>query len=313
MKKLLLSAFLLSTVAMSAQVTIFEDGFETYEDFTITGFGGWQTLDIDGLPVYSVGDEFEWPNIGVPQAWMVFNPSATTPPVTNATTVPDGENRNFDPHGGSKYAASWAAVPATTGGPGNNDYLVSPVIQLGASNNELTFWIKSLSDSYDLEEYRAYVYVGTGTPTQLSDFVIPPLTPSTQFAPYPNWIQRTFSLNTWSNQSIRIAIRNMGADHYMLMVDDVKVTSSNLAVDEVFSSKFAVYPNPSNGVINLSNNDNIMMKDMNITDINGRIVKSVNLNGVSEAQVNISDLSNGVYMLNIFSDQGKAVKKIVKQ
>lgn len=311
MKKLLLSAFLVSTVAASAQVTVFEDGFETYEDFAITGFGGWQTIDVDGLNVYSVGDDFTWPNIGVPQAWQIFNPSATTPSLPNATTVPDGENRNLDPHGGVKYAASWAGSPegAVTA---NDDFLVSPVIQLGASNNELKFWIKSMSDSYGLEEYRVYVYVGTGTPTQLSDFTILSGI-SIQTAPYPNWLERTFSLNTWSNQSIRIAIRNIGDDHYMLMADDFLVTSSNLAVDEVFSSKFAAYPNPSNGVINLSNNDNIMMKDMNITDINGRIVKSVNLNGVSEAQVNISDLSNGVYMLNIFSDQGKAVKKIVKQ
>lgn len=312
MKKLLLSAFLLSTVAMSAQVTIFEDGFETYEDFTIQPFGQWQMLDLDGLTVYGVGDDFDWPNNGAPQSWMIFNPSATTPPVTNSNDACGAsENRNFDPHGGSKYAASWASA-SNTGTPVNNDYLISPVIQLGASNNQVSFWTKSLSSCYGLEVYQVLVYQGTGTPTGPSDFTtISPLPNPT--APALNWTERTYSLNAYSNQSIRIAIRNMGSDHYMLAVDDFKVTSSNLAVDEVLSSKFSAYPNPSNGMINLSNAGSILMNNVNITDLNGRVVKTVKLDGVSEAQINISELSSGVYMLNISSDQGKAVKKIVKQ
>ena len=55
MKKILLSILFLSGVSASAQLTVFEDSFENYEDFLITGIGDWQTLDLDLLNTYTGG------------------------------------------------------------------------------------------------------------------------------------------------------------------------------------------------------------------------------------------------------------------
>jgi hypothetical protein len=312
MKKILLSILFLSGVSASAQLTVFEDSFETYDDFLITGFGDWQTLDLDGLNCYGVGTGITWPNNGVPQAWMVFNPSTTTPPVTNSTNGVGGEteSRNFDPRTGSKYAACWDAA-LTDGSPVNNDFIISPVINLGTTNNELRFWIKSLSDSYGLDKYRVYVYLGTGTPTLLTDFTIISGIPVLQ-APYPNWEEKVYSLNAYSNLSIRIGIRCVSDDKYMLMMDDFKVTSSNLKTDEFFSNKFSAFPNPTNNVVNITNSDNILLSEVTITDMNGRIVKTVNANNLTEVQINVADLTTGVYFMNVTTDSGKAVKKFIK-
>jgi hypothetical protein len=312
MKKLLLSFLLVTGLSTSAQVTVFEDSFETYNDFLITGIGDWQTLDLDGLNCYGVGNGVTWPNNGVPQAWMVFNPSATTPPVQNTTTGVDGatENTNFNPRTGSKYAACWDAA-LTGGAPVNNDFIISPVINLGTTNNELRFWIKSLSDTYGLDRYRVYVYLGTGTPTQLSDFILISGVPSIQ-APYPTWEEKIYSLNTYSNQAIRIAIRCVSADIYMLMMDDFKVTSSNLKVDEFFSNKFSAYPNPANSIVTLSNTDNLLVTAVSISDINGRTVKNMEINNLSEVEMNVAELTSGVYFMNVTTDSGKAVKKFIK-
>jgi|SRR5690606_13235709 len=312
MKKLLLSALLASGFLTSAQVTVFEDGFEAYPNFAISGFGQWLTLDLDGLNVYSVGDEFNWQNIGVPQAWQVFNPSATTPPVTNSAgpCSDENEDRNFDPHGGQKYAGSWAAVPEN-GITANADWLISPPVTLGASNNQVEFWIKHLSSCYGTERFRVGVYLGSGIPTSDAQFTIISGVPSVTAS--PTWTLKSYALNTYANQTIRIGIKNVTADAYFLMVDDFKVTSSNLAVNEVLSSKFSVYPNPTNGQIFLSNAEGISVNKISMTDLNGRVVKTVNLGDVTEASVDISDLSAGIYMMNISSEQGKAVKKIVRQ
>jgi hypothetical protein len=315
MKKILLSILFLSGLSASAQLTVFEDSFENYEDFLITGIGDWQTLDLDLLNTYTGGQAAgatPWLNAGAPQAFMVFNP--TTAEVTNGTNGVSGEteNRNFDPRTGSKFAACWAGVPSTTGGAtANNDLLISPVLNLGTSNNELRFWAKSMSDSYSLEKYRVYVYVGTDTPTTLAQFTlisgIPVLT-----APYPAWAENVYSLNAYSNQSIRIGIRCVTADAYMFMVDDFKVTSSNLKTNEFFSNKFSAYPNPTNNVVNITNSDNILLSEVSITDMNGRIVKTVNTNNLTEVQINVADLTTGVYFMNINTDSGKAVKKFIK-
>lgn len=327
MKKFLLSFLITgSFVAADAQVTIFEDSFETYPEFTINGFGNWSVLDLDGLPTYTGGrDESDWdatwPNAYQPQAFMVFNPATATGLIngsieTLGVTNSDGgaETRNFDPRTGAKYAAAWAAVPSTSGGAGaNNDWLISPPIPLGPSNNELTFYVKSLSNTYGLEKYRVGVYIGTGTPTQNSDFTIISTGINPLSAPYGTWGLNTFSLNAYNNQTVRIGIRYVSADVYMMMVDDFKITSSALNTNDVLASKFSTFPNPVKDLLTLTNGDGVQILAIKISDLNGRVVKTFNYSdAMSERQVNISDLSSGMYLMNISSDQGTATKKIVK-
>lgn len=56
MKKILLSASLLLTMSLvNGQTVLLDEGFESYTNFAITGFGNWQTLDIDGLNTYTGG------------------------------------------------------------------------------------------------------------------------------------------------------------------------------------------------------------------------------------------------------------------
>ena len=326
MKKTLL-LLLATSLTATAQVTVFEDSFETYPEFTIDGFGEWDVLDLDGLETYVGGrDETNWqatwPNAGSPQAFMVFNPATATgeledgtPTVgltNNSTGTP--ENRNFDPRTGSKYAAAWASVPSTSGGAtANNDWLISPVIHLGTSNNELTFYAKSLSDSYGLERYRVGVYVGTGMPTSTADFTVISTGIGALSAPYPNWGLNTFSLNAYSNQQIRIGIRCVTPDAYMFMVDDFKVTSSNLSANEFLASKFATYPNPATSTVTLTNNQGINVSGIQITDLNGRVVKTFTYNeGLETLQLDVSELSSGMYIMNVRSDQGQTTKKFIK-
>lgn len=303
MKKLLLSTLLVFGLSANSQTTLFEDTFDTYTDFVISGFGGWSTLDIDLLPTYQGGTATPaWANHGAPQAFQIFNP--TTAVVTNAAT--GTEVRNFDSHSGAKYAASWAAVPGAN--PANEDWLISPPITLGSTGNELTVWVKSMSSSYGLEEYNIGVYVGTGNPTASSDFT----TINSGVAPYPAWAQVVTALDAYAGQTVRIGIENVGSDHYMFMVDDFKVTTTGLGVNQAFAEKFNTYPNPANNVVNISNNDNITLTNVDINDINGRTVKTMKVNNLSEVQIDIAELSAGVYFMNINTDSGIAVKKFIK-
>lgn len=311
MKKSLLIALSVVGFNMNGQTTLFEDSFESYTNFIIGNFGSWSNLDIDQRDTYLGGlptGAPSWTNAGDPQAFIIFNPTAAG--VTNATT--GSEHRNFDPRTGSKYAASWAAAPDFEGEvPTNDDWLISPPITLASSGNQLSVWVKSLSDSYGLEEYSIGVYVGSGEPLSGDDFIVFLETDGAE-APYPNWGQVVLDLDDYVNQTIRIGIRNQGSDHYMLMVDDFKVTTTALGVNESLANKFSAYPNPANNVVNISNNFNILLTDVTITDINGRTVKSLKINNLSQVQMNVSDLNSGAYFMNINTDSGKVVKKFIK-
>jgi len=93
--------------------------------------------------------------------------------------------------------------------------------------------------------------------------------------------------------------------------DNFSIDTADVAsVKPVVSSAVSVYPNPTSNVVNVANAGSV--NNVSISDINGRTVKSTKFNGVADAQVNISDLSAGVYMMSISSDKGTTVKKIVK-
>lgn len=97
-----------------------------------------------------------------------------------------------------------------------------------------------------------------------------------------------------------------------LFIDNFTV-SQTLSNNEVLESKFSTYPNPAKNVINVANTTDALISSIEITDLNGRIVKNVKFSDLSEVQVSVSDLAQGVYTLKIVSDKGIAVKKVIKE
>lgn len=315
MKKIIILFSLFVSFSGFSQITIFQDSFDGYNDFLISGFGQWQTLDIDLLNTYTGGTSTpSWPNNGDPQAFQIFNP--TTALVTNATNGVGGEteNRNFNPRTGSKYAACWSGVPLSNGqtATSNNDWLISPPINLtGVLGTTLSIWVKSMSDTFGLDTYKIGVYSGSGTPASGADFTI--ISGATDLtAPYGTWAERTQSLAAYNGQTIRIGINCTSSDTYMFMVDDFKVTATSLATDDFATSKLMVYPNPSNNVVTVFDNENIGINTISISDYNGRKVKFLKFDGVNQTQINISELNSGLYFMKIETNYGILLKKMIK-
>ncbi len=103
----------------------------------------------------------------------------------------------------------------------------------------------------------------------------------------------------------------IGATQTYLFFDSLNI-SSVLSTNNYLLSKFNVYPNPATNVINFSNNANAIVSSVEMSDLNGRVIKSVKVNA-TEGQISVNDLAIGVYMMKIITDQGVAIKKIVKQ
>lgn len=96
-------------------------------------------------------------------------------------------------------------------------------------------------------------------------------------------------------------------------VDNVSLYSGVMSTGNPAAvSQFSVYPNPATDVITIANADNILVNRVDITDINGRVVKSQKFDGVASTQVGIADLSSGVYMVTVSSEKGSVTKKVIK-
>jgi len=98
------------------------------------------------------------------------------------------------------------------------------------------------------------------------------------------------------------------ANKSIYRIADVAIPTS-ISERDIAEKEIKVYPNPSNGQINLKFNlVNPSIVELSITDINGRLVHQV---GFSEEtnfyQVNISSLRPGLYMVNI--NTGKDIYK----
>lgn len=76
---------------------------------------------------------------------------------------------------------------------------------------------------------------------------------------------------------------------------------------------FSIYPNPTNGVVNVSyfGNENAQM-NIEVLDLNGRAVKAFTTNAYSYT-LDLSELPAGVYALRFSGDAGVAVKQVIIQ
>lgn len=96
----------------------------------------------------------------------------------------------------------------------------------------------------------------------------------------------------------------------IFMVFEVKVEAP-LSVDDFQANNFSLYPNPAKDNFILETNA-ALMSAIQITDINGRIVKSMNLSGVSNTSVDVSDLKSGMYFVSVQTDNGSGTTKFIK-
>ena len=129
------------------------------------------------------------------------------------------------------------------------------------------------------------------------------------------YVQKSFNFTTPSTGVFYFAFYHNSpanaAGTHALLIDNFVVTQT-LGVSEFLSNKFSIYPNPAENVISITNSLDTTINAIEMSDLNGRVVKNIKMNAV-DGQISIGDLSAGVYMMKINTDLGVAIKKIVKE
>ena len=79
-------------------------------------------------------------------------------------------------------------------------------------------------------------------------------------------------------------------------------------------AKITIAPNPSNGIVTISKNNQTTVSKITVFDINGKVIKEINSElNLEVIQIDISKYSSGVYFVEISNDIDKIVRKIVKE
>lgn len=278
---------------------ILQDGFETYQNFAID-FPPWTLVDVDQSVTYG-WQQTNWPNYGLPQAYIIFNQYETTPPLVTAAA-----------HGGAKFAACFAAMS-----PPNNDWLISPPVPGGAN---LSFWAKSLTNLYGLERFNVAVSTRSIDP---DDFTI--ISGSTYIEAPAIWTPYEYSLTAYAGQEIRIGFQCVSHDAFMFEIDDLEIMGAVDVADPsapALATKLnANYPNPFNPETTISYSvKNAGPVSIEIYNVKGQVVKTL----VSESKAsgnysvvwnghdnNNQAVSSGVYFYKMNAGQYSSSKKMI--
>ena len=92
-----------------------------------------------------------------------------------------------------------------------------------------------------------------------------------------------------------------------------RISITTLSAEEFdLDGAIVMHPNPSRGAVTIKNNG-VILDVIQVSDMNGRVVGVFELNGsTSNYVMDLSDLSDGMYLVRITSDQGTVVKRLIK-
>jgi hypothetical protein len=109
---------------------------------------------------------------------------------------------------------------------------------------------------------------------------------------------------------------NTAASDFIVDNYTVKATATEglLSVNHVAEKvNFTVSPNPASTMVSINSSISTSISNVQMFDLNGRMVKSVNVDNLSNTNVSISDLAAGVYMMKITSENGIVSKEVIKE
>ena len=102
---------------------------------------------------------------------------------------------------------------------------------------------------------------------------------------------------------------NVGTCTFQLTVESV------LGVDDnSLSSSIAMYPNPADSQVTITNKSNIALQNAVVYDINGKLISQYDLSNMQgERVIDVSALASGVYVVQITSDKSSVSKRLIKK
>lgn len=258
--------------------------------------------------------------------WTQTNQSS---PVGASTWAQGGGTAFATAFNGGATSFTLCNFNSTTGAGTISNWLMSPVVSL-QNGDVVSFYSRTgglTTDFADRLELRistngAFTAAPSGGSAGLGDYTTLALTinPNLNLTDYPlAWTQFSYTVSGLPTATdCKIGLRYFvtdggpaGNNSNIIGVDAFSVDRP-LSTEGFFASNFAVYPNPATNVLNINTKGSTSMNQIQLTDINGRIVKTVNAAQVSETQINIGDLNSGVYFLKISSDLGVGTSKIIK-
>ena len=229
---------------------------------------------------------------------------------------------NLSSHSGHGHLMSESSCNASLDTIVPDDYIVSPSMIGVTENTSLSVWACN-QDRYFFEYFG--VAVSTAVCPSADDFNTIAEWEITDDRVASPWKEYTVDLSKYAGQHIWVAIRHFKSeDQFILCIDDISINNFvncqkwihdfSLNLDETSITEenitFDIYPNPVNDKLNIVTEAEV--EEVVVYDVYGRLqdYKTTRLQG--SVTLDLSELNDGIYFVEIKTNEGNIVKRIVK-
>ena len=136
---------------------------------------------------------------------------------------------------------------------------------------------------------------------------------------------RSLNVQNGNNENLTNFFANITPDLSCIQVDDPAFAETNfttvdagvgfstdcenfLSVDDFQLQGVVLSPNPTSSILNIDIPSNVVLERIDMYDSVGQ-----SLRGTQQTTINVSDLSNGVYFLEIVTDKGRTTSRFIKR
>ena len=114
------------------------------------------------------------------------------------------------------------------------------------------------------------------------------------------------------DQNATILVKYNGVFTFQYVTADHSIrisTKSKLSIENIEPSAIKVYPNPVDDILVIESTDLKIGDRIDIFDMSGKLVLSLNINETNKVSINVGGLSQGTYIFKLGNIHGKFVKK----
>lgn len=236
---------------------------------------------------------------GIPSGYMLYNQDGYTPNAAVAEYT-DAWIAKQDP---ADPANTVASSTSYFDQPGMADrWMITPSITLGPFGNILTWKGKS----HDASFAESYLVLLSTTGTAVADFTD---TLKAVVNEDVYWTSHSVNLSElgYNAQNVHVAFVLRTLDGFKFYMDSLKVVEQDpVGVDNKETIAFQLYPNPATETITFR--IEAAVQRAIIRDINGAIVIRS-----TEQEIDVRNLANGMYFLELVHSNGTTSRRFIKQ
>jgi len=230
----------------------------------------------------------------------------------------DGDGNNFIVSDGvAGFDGDWAVRGESfingVGALTPDNYLITPQLELGEGDS-LYYVVAAIDPNFAAENYSVLVSTTGNEVEDFTDEVFNEVLSST------DWEGRSIDLSAYDNQTIYIAFRHFDVtDEFAFLLDAIALPGEAIdcsivgTEDADITNTFKVFPNPTSGLVNLTNEGETGEFNITVFDAAGRLIvdERTVLSTGANLEMDLGSYEAGIYTIRFVSENRVGTQRIV--